>query len=142
MAYLTTAEVSSHLYNEVVAEIERNETTKPLLQQAIDAAIAEVKSYLSAYDIAAIFEAIDGNRNAILLLYTKDVAVWHFIQLANPAVEMQLRLERYEKAIKWLDKVQRGQVAPELPLPAAPTDGSSSENFIKFGSNPKRGSYY
>jgi hypothetical protein len=87
MAYLTTAEVSSHLYNEVVAEIERNETTKPLLQQAIDAAIAEVKSYLSAYDIAAIFEAIDGNRNAILLLYTKDVAVWHFIQLANPAVE-------------------------------------------------------
>lgn len=142
MAFLTPAEIASHLCGEVVQEIERHASNTTLLQQAIDAAIAEVQGYLSAYDTTAVFAATGAARNAIILLYTKDVAVWHYIQLANPAVEMQLRLERYEKAIDFLDKVQRGKVAPDLPLPPAPADGSGSTNFIKYGSNPKRGNYY
>ena len=52
------------------------------------------------YDTEAIFAATGNNRNPILLLYIKDIAVWHFINLANPNVEMQLRQDRYEKAVK------------------------------------------
>lgn len=146
MPFLTPAEISSHLYNEVVNEINRTDST--LLQTAINAAIAEAKGYVTAYDVAAIFAATGDNRNPILLLYVKDFAVWHYIQLANPNVEMQLRLERYEKAIKWFDKVQRGQTNPDLPYPAAPVDAAgnpnpnAAENFIKFGSNAKRNNHY
>jgi len=74
----------------------------------------------------------------------KDVAVWHFLQLSNPGVEMELRLERYEKAIKWFEKVQSGKTNPNLPLPVAPVDtfSGSVENFMKWGSKPKRQNNY
>lgn len=142
MAFLTTEEINTHLYGEVTTEINRGDASN--LQTAINAAIAEAKGYLTAYDVATIFNATGDDRNPILLLYTKDIAVWHYIQLSNPGVEMQLRLDRYEKAIKWFDKVQRGQTNPDLPYPAAPVDatGGTTENFIRWGSNQKRSNHY
>jgi phage gp36-like protein len=141
MPYLTAAEINTHLYGEVVAEIERQTPASPLLDTAIKAAIAEVKGYLSAYDKAAIFDATGDDRNPIILLYTKDVAVWHYIQLANPDVDYEQRKERYELAIDYLEKVQSGKAVPELPVPTV--EGTAEgEGFIKFGSNPKRNNYY
>ena len=135
--YLTIPEIKTHLYNEVVKEITRVDDS--IIQFAIDAAIDEAKGYLSAYDVDKIFSAEGSNRNNVLLLFVKDIAVWHFIQLANPAVDMQLRYERYKKAIEWLDKVQRGSVVPDLPQPPPP---ENENNFIKWGSNRKRGNYF
>ncbi len=139
MPYLTPSEISTHLYGEIVDEIERNNTNEPLLAEAITAAIDEAASYLSNYDIVAIFNQTGNQRNKALLLFIKDIAVWHYIQLANPAVEMSLREKRYNDAISWLDKVQRGKTVPRLPLPPPPADNN---NFIKWGSNPKRGNHY
>ena len=142
MPFLTPEEISTHLYGEVTTEINRGDNTK--LTTAISAAIAEAKGYLTGYDVAAIFNAVNDNRNPILLLYVKDIAVWHYIQLSNPGVEMQLRLDRYNFAVKWFEKVQSGKTNPDLPYPAAPVDASgqpnpsAAENFIKFGSNTKR----
>lgn len=138
--FLDPTELSSHLYGEKVSTINRGDTT--VLQSAIDAAISEVKSYLSAFDTDTIFNATGADRNPILLLYTKDIAVWHFIQLANPNTDLALREDRYSKAIDWFDKVMRGQVVPDLPLPAPPADGSDQQNFIKWGANPTRNNYF
>ncbi len=141
MPFLTPAEINSHIYGEVVQEIERSETLTPFLTQAIAAAIAEVKSYLSQFDSAAIFAQTGDNRNPIILMYTKDVAVWHYIQLANPNIELELRKERYQTATKFLDKVQAGKVVPDLPYKATDTEGTG-ETFIRFGSNPKRNNHF
>lgn len=135
MPFLTPEEIHTHLYGGVVDEISRDDDT--ILQTAIDAAISEVLGYLTAYDTAAVFNATGSQRNAILLLYTKDCAVWHYIQLANPHVEMELRLTRYEKAIDWLKMVQSGKTNPALPYPAEPAP-SEANNYIKWGSNVKR----
>lgn len=140
MAFLTVSELYTHLYQEVIDEISRNDATKA--DTAIDAATEEAKGYLTSYDTDAIFNATGDGRNPILLLYVKDIAVWHFINLANPNVDMQLRLERYEKAVKWLEKVQAGISNPSLPLPAAPSDGTPLENFMKWGSEPPRNNYF
>lgn len=137
MPFLTPSEINTHLYGEVVAEIERHATDTPLLQSAIDASVAEVKSYLSQYDKAAIFGATGNDRNPIILLYTKDIAVWHYINLCNVDVDYEERRERYEKATEWLGKVQSGKVVPELPVPAI-ENTTEGEGFIKWGSNPKR----
>ena len=133
--FLTAAEINTHLYGGVVAEINRTDAT--ILETAISAAIEEVKGFLNAYDVAAIFAAVGNDRNPILVLYTKDCAVWHYIQLANPAVDMQLRLTRYEKAIDWLKMVQSGKTNPSLPYPAEPPV-SEGNNYIKWGGNIKR----
>jgi hypothetical protein len=110
-------------------------TYKDPLDTAISSAVAEALGYLTGYDTAAIFDATGSDRNPILLLYIKDIAVWHYIQLSNPSVDMQLRLTRYEKAIDWLMRVQSGKTNPNLPLPAPPEDGSPQENFFKWGGN-------
>ena len=144
MAYLTPAEINTHLYDEVVTEISRDDLTK--LQTAINAAIAEAKGYLKAFDADAIFSVIGDDRNPILLLYVKDIAVWHFIVISNPAVEWQARKDRYDMAIKWLEKVQSGKTNPDLPLPPDPVDDAgnvqSAENFVKWGGNKKRNSHF
>jgi phage gp36-like protein len=135
MAYLTTAEISSHLYAGVVAEISRDEES--ILEMAIAAAIEEARGYLTAYDVPAIFAAVEDARNPIVLLYIKDIAVWHYIQLSNPGVEMELRQIRYEKATKYFEKIQNGKVNPSLPYPAAPP-AAEAESYIKYGSIEKR----
>lgn len=139
MAFLTVPELSTHLYGEVVDEISRNDNDNP--QAAIDAAIAEASSYLTAYDVTAIFAATGSARNSIILLYCKDIAVWHYIQLANPGVEMELRQTRYTNAIAYLAKIQSGKANPHLPV-VAPEDDAPANNFLAYGSNPKRGNQW
>lgn len=135
--FVENSEIKTHLYGEKVSTITREEGD--ILTSAIRAAIAEVEGYLSAYDTKEIFESTGDNRNPILLLYVKDIAVWHFIQLANPNIDLQLRLERYEKAISWLDKVMRGQVMPDLP---SANKDHKENTYILFGGNPPRKSYF
>ena len=93
-------------------------------------------------------QAIDlAQREPIVLLYTKDVAVWHYIQLCNPNVDLELRRERYEKAIEFMDKVQRGRLTLNLPYPAPATDplnGATipNESLITWGSFPPRRNHF
>lgn len=141
MAYLTPEEINSHLYGEIVAEIERHETNRPNLEKAITGAIGEAKSYLTQYDIAAIFGAEGDQRNPILLLYVKDIAVWHFITICNAGVELELREKRYKQAIDFLKNVQSGKANPELPLRQSP-DPNAGKEFMAFGSNPKRKNHF
>lgn len=137
--YLSTDEINTHLYGEVVSEISRLDTT--LLETAIAAAIAEAKGYLRVFDLDLVFGAIGDDRNPILLLYVKDCAVWHYLQLANPAVDMAIRLTRYEKAIDWFKMVQSGKTNPDLPYPeVAPPDEPS--NYMKWGGIAKRNNNY
>ena len=139
MAYLTPAEIASHLKDEIVALVQTGYATA--LQEAIDAAISEMRGYISFYDIETILATTGSNREPILLLFTKDIAVWHFIQLANPNVDMELRETRYNKAIAWLRDVQKGIAVPNLPL-AVNADETVQTGKIKFGSNPKRNTQY
>ncbi len=136
MPYLDTTEINTHLYGGVTAEINRGDAT--ILQVAINAAIEESRGYLTAYDNVAIFAATGTARNSWLLLIIKDIAVWHYIQLANPAVDMELRKVRYEQAVKSLDKVQAGKVNPVLPYPAAPANPGDGTTYIKSGTIDKR----
>jgi phage gp36-like protein len=116
MPYLTVAELSTHIYGEIIDQISRNDDS--IAEDAIVAAIEEASGYLAKFDIAATFAATGDARNPLLAMYVKDIATWHFIQLANPNIEMSFREVRYNHAIKWLEKVQRGIIVPALPLPA------------------------
>lgn len=135
MAYLTPDEINTHLYGEIADEISRGDNS--ILQTAIDAAISEMRGYISFYDVDTILATTGTNREPILLMFTKDIAVWHFISLANPNVEIELRETRYENAIKWLNKVQKGETVPNLP-PATNPDETVQTGKVKFGSNTKR----
>lgn len=137
MAFITPEELNTHLYRENIEAISREDET--VVIAAIDAAVSEAKGYLSAYDTEKIFSAEGAERNALLLIFVKDIAVWHFINLCNAGTELQLRQDRYERAVAWLRQVQKGEVTPDLP--GIDTDGKPEGIYI-YGSNPKRTQHF
>lgn len=95
--FLKADELKTHLYAESITAIANGDDT--ILQMAIDAAISEARGYLQAYDNDAIFNAEPDKRNALLLTWCKDIAVWHFINIARPSVNYEIRQRRYDAAI-------------------------------------------
>ncbi len=141
MPFLTVHELETHLYKESVSVIARNDDT--ILTAAVDAAIAEAYCYLGAYDREAIFAAEGAARNALLLTFVKDIAVWHFINLSNAGCDLELRQNRYDRAVAWLRQVQKGEAKPALPVVDDDGDGKSDAagEYI-YGSNPKRNQHF
>ena len=143
MPYLTTAELQTHLYGEVTAEINRSDSDTTNSDTAIAAAIEEASGYLAIFDTTAIFAATGANRNPAVLMYIKDIAVWHFLQLSNPGVEMELRESRYDKAVRYFSNIQKGFITPNLPYPAPVVDSDGNtvavETSVTYNSVfPKR----
>jgi phage gp36-like protein len=137
MIYLQIDELKTHFSTALVDAISGNDDVIP--QAAIDAAIAEAKGYLTKYDIPIIFNPVAlTDRNPILLLYIKDVAAWHYIQLANPNIDLQFRERRYELARQWFKDVQSGKTVPELPIKAQVTSPSNQQ--VIYGSSRKQSS--
>ncbi len=137
--YLTVEELYTHLHDEIVDVISRETEAIPLA--AIDAAVAEARSYLHDYDTNAIFSAEGDARNALLLLFVKDIAVWHFVNLGNACIDLELREKRYDSAVNWLRLVQKGDLSPDLPAKTA-EPGSDVVGKIHFNSNPKREQHF
>jgi len=137
--FVTTDEIKTHLGAELVDVISIGDET--LLTAAIDGAQAEAKGYLTAYDVDAIFTATGSNRNALLLIFVKDIAVWHFINICNAGTSLEFRRSRYNSAIDWLKAVQKGNVTPDFPVKKDEAGNVTNETPFKIGSNPKRGNY-
>jgi phage gp36-like protein len=136
--FVSPEEMSTHLYAENVEVISRGDGA--IMMAAIDSAIAEMEGYLRAYDTGSIFLQEGQSRNALLVMFTKDIAAWHFLVLCNAGHQLELRKERYDRAVSWLKAVQKGDVAPSLP--PAEKDGAATAGIIKFGSNAPRGNHF
>lgn len=99
-------------------------------------AVEEISGYLRPkYDCTAIFEAEGQDRNRQILMYACDIALYHMAASLPNKMGMEIRKERYERAIEWLRQVQSGVVIPDLP--EATTDsGESAAPSIRYGSKP------
>ena len=105
--------------------------------RAEDEAIEEISSYLRPkYDINAIFSAEGNQRNSIIVMYVCDIALYHMAASLPQKMGTEIRKERYERAIKWLEGVQAGKIVPELPLATDEVTGDTLNGF-SFHSEPK-----
>lgn len=150
--FLSITELKTHLYEEIANEISRNDNT--IIEEAIMQGIDEVKSYLPKYDLAVIFKYTVSDtyptlqswlnaRNRKLLSVTKDVSAWALIKLANPNIDLSFRRTLYEDAIDWLEKVQKGNADPQLPLlPEVTGPEGTQSGVIVWGSNSKRNNHF
>lgn len=137
--FIEISELKTHLRGEQLAAISRDDDT--VITSAIDGAIAEAKGYLAAYDTNLIFATSGQDRNQLLLIFIKDIAVYHFVNLSNVATGYEIRQRRYDRAIEWLKSVQKGDVVPDLPV-KTDVDGNRVINPVKFGSNTKRDNHF
>lgn len=79
-------------------------------------AIEEVSGYLrTRFDCKAIFNAAAEKRNRLIVMYTCDIALYHMSAAMPQKMGSEIRKERYERAIKWLEGVQAGKIVPDLP---------------------------
>lgn len=99
-------------------------------------AIEEIAGYLRpVYDTDAVFSASGDERNRLIVMYTADIVLYHLTASQPQKMGSEIRKERYERAIKWLEGVQAGRIVPDLPLMVS-EDGSSGFG-TSFHSSPK-----
>jgi phage gp36-like protein len=106
-------------------------------------AIEEISGYLRPkYDVEEIFSVGDGSaaamegRNRLIVMYTCDIALYHMAASLPQKMGIEIRRERYERAIKWLEGVQAGKIVPDLPL-AIDEDGNPVGFPMVYGCQKK-----
>ena len=105
-------------------------------QKAEKYAIEEISSYLrSKYNVQAAFTATGENRNSQLVMITADVALYHLVAWLPKKTGFEIRETRYNNAVNWLEKAQKGLVTADLP-PLTDEQGNDIGNPIKYGSMP------
>lgn len=101
-------------------------------------AVEEIAGYLRPkYDTGAVFSASGTQRNKLVVMYTCDIAIYHMTASTPQKMGMEIRKERYERAIKWLEGVQAGKIVPDLPL-AIDEYGETIGIPMKYGSQKKQ----
>jgi len=127
-------------FEKLITEQTLNQITQgneALVDGAIIDAQAEMESYLNQkYDMAVEFAKTGTARNPLLVIYMVDLALFHLHSRINPKMIPELRGFRYENAIKWMDKVSRGKLTPNLAA-LQNEDGEDVNAHSRFGGNPK-----
>lgn len=99
-------------------------------------AVEEISGYLRpVYDCTAIFGAEGDNRNRLIVMYAADIALYNMVASLPQKMGFEIRKERYERAIKWLEGVQSRKIVPDLPLVSDEDD--SPTNTVIYHSEPK-----
>ncbi len=144
MPIITPADLYTHMYPEMVDEITRGDNS--ITEHAIAAAVAEVKLYLSRYDLALLFGGDKSSpvvNDPFLQVLVKNIACWQLLQLANPAADDRRFRNLYEDAINTLKGVLEGKLQPESwPYKTIADDTLPDGNSIAWSSEQKRTNYY
>ena len=102
---------------------------------------AEIAGYLNPkYDTTAIFNP-EITRHPLIVMYTCDIALYHMSAAMPGKMGSEVRKERYDRAIRWLEGVANGKIVPTgLPLATTTTpDGKVVANLgSRFSSDKKQ----
>lgn len=133
MSFITKQEFQSHIYEEAQTTISRGNDQK--ITDSLTIGLQTITRYLSNYDTATIFatEGEEKNKYLELIMYAKDIAKWHFIAVCNVSVDLELAKERYEMAIKALEKIQRSNIIEGWPI----SPKNPEPSIMRSGSNKK-----
>ena len=140
MPYLTSADLTTHVYGDIIDEIVRGNTT--LVDKAINAAVSQAKSYLRKYDLDKLFSDEVDDEN--LKDKVKDIACWKLVKLANPNIDMNLFKTLNDDAVQWFRDVMKGGADPDgWPYKQDDPLTSYHENSsVGWSSNRKRNQHF
>ena len=139
--YIATDTGKTYIWNSVAYE---EVTAFDIVSKAIDAAIAEAKSYLGKYDLDALLGTAPTVTDENLKMKVQDLACWHLVKLANPNVSVAMFRTAYEDAIAWLEKIMKGQMDPAgwtYKTDDEDTDRTEGQGFFNT-SNTKRNNHW
>ena len=136
MAYLTRSDLEKSIESTLLEAIDFSEDDS-ITTTAINQAIGQIRAYtVDKYDIATELLKTAANRDEMILMIAKDLAIYHMLSYVDAASIPNTRRERYKAAIEFLKDIQNGGVTMNLGdsvIPYVPIAG---------GSNDKRVSHY
>ena len=98
----------------------------------------EMAGYLRPkYDVNAIFSTEGNQRNSLIVMYLCDIALYHLSASLPQKMGSEIRKERYERAVKWLEGVQAGKIVPDLPISVNSEGYRADGATVTFKSNKK-----
>jgi Protein of unknown function (DUF1320) len=145
--FITKEELRSAIYSYQLDQI--TEEDNSIVLMAINSAVEEARSYLrptekkewndgrTKYDVQAVFSATGNDRNPLLVEMVKSIAVWYVIRLCNADIIYETVKDRYDRAIDWLKKVNKGDISLELPIVQETTDNTNKGLPFRSGSREK-----
>jgi len=146
--FISKEELGSVIYGYQLDQI--TEGDESIALEAINAAIEEVKSYLTGnnkkewfdgriqYDVEAIFNATGQDRNSIILAQIKTISKWHIVELSNSDIIYETAKERYDRAINYLNKLAKGEITlSSLPVKTEEAQGAQQPEPFLYGSRKK-----
>lgn len=135
MPFLIKTDLNTVATTEVIDLI--TNTNDTIVDQIIKESIEVMRSYLHRYyDVDIIFNAIDEDRNGIILKYLKDIVIYEVYIRRTRDLNEVAKL-RYDEAMLWLDKVAAAKIDPDLPRLQIDENGdgtATSSTFMKLGS--------
>lgn len=145
MPIITTADLATNIYPEIISEITRNDSS--IADRAIAAAIQEAKMYLSRYDLLQLFGSDDTDatvHDEYLNSLVRAIACWHLVLLSNTGIDHAAFRTSYEDALNALKSIMAGQAQPQgWPyLDTTETIPAPDGDAISWQSNPKRNNFY
>ena len=104
-----------------------------------DIVISGLKIYVALVDDPgntltdeAKWQAADPRNKAVMMVVI-DIALYNLHTNISPQNIPELRVKRYDDAMKWLEKVQKELISPDLPL----LDATVPSATVRVGSNTK-----
>jgi len=136
------------LYPEIITKITRGDADAANLQ--ILAAESFVRSYMSKYDLDAIFgtattaPTFTGADVELIKQLIKTIAVYYLARLSSPNINIELARADFEDAHTWLKDLQKGEVNPSLPYKQddANTPMDEGNVGVSWDSNIKRTNFF
>lgn len=114
-----------------------------IVYQIIAESISLMTTYLKPrYNTDIVFAAIEVERHLTVLKYLKDIVIYE-IYIRYTRKMNEVALKRYEEAMRWLEKVNAGEFAADLPEHnQTAADGTVENITISYKSNKKYNSIF
>ena len=134
MAFLTKEELKTKAPVDIINLIVNSDdsTVNNIINENIDA----MKSYIfKYYDTDKIFNAEGINRSMVVLKHLKSLVIADVYDIRKNEIPPSTE-KKYDEAMRWLEKVGKGDIQPDLPPKEEDNDGDGKNDatFLKLGS--------
>lgn len=136
MAFIAKGDLLTYILLDELDEITRGDDT--LVDQAIDAAIQEMRAYLyDVFDVDDIFGQTGSARHQLLVNYACDITIYLLVARLQAGQDIEQRRLRYKRAVDWMKAVTKTETYSDLPRRE-----ETKQAHIVTGSNLKRNNYF
>ena len=138
--FINPEDYDASIHREILDALTREDDS--LLEVCEDQAVAEMRGYLSArFDCDRIFSATGEQRHPLVLMFAKDITLYHVFCVHNPQKISKIRIDRYSRSLEWLKGVAKYEISVE-GLPLKDSEESWKASPFQMRSNPKRNTRY